>query len=567
MGPVWHRTFTRLRASPALRHGILFSRSHRSQPNFLVPKGTVTILGHSTSHFPRRSYFRQAIVATGAIITLVATAYLAAPQDAYAEAPGKEDVKYFRLAEVKAHDRNADTYWIIRGERVYDVTDWVPSHPGGDVILKGVGGVVDPFWKIFSIHNKPEVYDILEQYFIGLVDPRDLVDGKVPQDAIEDPFKNDPKRDERLVTHTDRPCNAETPEQLLETYITPNNLFYVRNHFWVPDTKGDEHRLTVEMDDGEVVVYTVEELKRRFKPHTVTAILQCSGNRRSHMTKEAFRTNGLQWSIGAIGNAEWTGVRLRDVLKDAGLDVDNPPEDVKHAVFQGAEAYGASIPIDKATDRRGDVLLAYEMNGEPLPHDHGYPLRVIVPGNVAARSVKWLNKVSLSEEESTSQWQRRDYKCFGPNEGSKPDWDRAVSIQEMPVQSAITSIRNINCLGEMSAEDHKMLQVFGLEEDCVKVEGYAYSGGGRKIVRVDVSADNGHTWNQAELLEASPRGSRSWSWQRWRFGISQGKVGSWFLVKAVDDSYNSQSQDYMSQYNYRGNLTSAWHRVPYKRGE
>lgn len=502
--------------------------------------------------------------------TLLVSGSLLWPSDVQAEAPPEDSPKdsgppsngkKLRLKDVRNHGSAEVGYWITKGTRVYDVTEWVPNHPGGDVILRGVGGAVDPYWKIFSIHNKQEVYDILEQYYIGDIDPQDLVDGAIPQDSIEDPFATDPKRDARLKQHTDRPCNAETPEAELHTYHTPNDVFYVRNHLWVPETKAEDHKLTIELYDGEEKVYSIDDLRTKFKQYTIDAVLQCSGNRRLHMSKGARKTNGLQWNIGAIGNAQWTGVRLRDVLKDAGMDIDNPDDEVKHAQFLGSEAYGASIPIDKALDRHGDVLLALEMNGEPLPRDHGYPLRVIVPGNVAARSVKWVNKITMSDEESRSQWQRRDYKCFGPNEGSKPDWDSAVAIQEMPVQSAITSLKNVSCLGPMRPEDQKLLEVFGLEEDCVKLEGYAYSGGGHRIVRVDVSADNGHTWSQAELLDDGPSDSKDWSWKRWRFGISQGNCGRWFLVKAVDDAYNSQSPDFDSQYNFRGNLASAWHRV------
>jgi sulfite oxidase len=406
------------------------------------------------------------------------------------------------------------------------------------------------------------VYDILDQYLIGKLDSRDLVNGQVPSDEVDDPFANDPKRDSRLHFHTERPCNAETPCCDLATYITPNETFYVRNHLWVPNTDADSHRLTVELVDGTEKEYTIEDLKAKFPEVKVTATLQCSGNRRKHMTQESRSTNGLQWDVGAIGNAEWTGVRLRDVLADAGFPVNEVPEDTKHAQFVGAEAYGASIPIEKAVDKRGDVLLAYGMNGQPLPADHGFPLRVLVPGNVAARSVKWVNKIMISDEESTSQWQRRDYKCFGPNEGTNPDWDSARAIQEMPVQSAITSVQEIST---HSAEDQKLVRVYGLEEEFIVVEGYAFSGGGRDIIRVDVSADDGRTWRQAELLPGVQKGSKSWAWTRWRFALPKRQAGRWLVVKAVDESYNTQPDSYEPQYNFRGNLTTAWHRVRYNK--
>lgn len=512
---------------------------------------------------PAPKIIRISVFGIGAICAL-----LAFPPTVRAEAPvltKDPHTRKIRLKDVKLHGRDAEAKWVTRGTRVYDITDWIPGHPGGEVILRAVGGAIDPFWNIFTIHKKQEVYDILESYYIGDIDPQDLVDGQLPAENIDDPFQSDPERDQRLLAHSKRPCNAETPAEELGTFVTPNETFYVRNHMWVPEIDESRHKLVIELHDGEEKEYTLKELKEKFEEVTITVTLQCSGNRRKHMTKEARPANGLQWNVGGISNAEWTGVRLRDVLTDAGFPTDDVPDEVQHAQFMGAEAYGASIPIDKAIDRRGDVLLAYKMNGKPLPADHGYPIRVLVPGNVAARSVKWVNRIILAGEESTSQWQRRDYKCFGPNVGSQnPDWDSAAAIQEMPVQSAITSLREISIHSE---QDRELFQMNGLEEDCVLVEGYCYSGGGRRIVRVDVSADGGTTWHQAELLANEAKGAKAWAWRRWRWITPKPETGCYFVVKAVDEAYNTQPNDYEPTYNFRGNLTSAWHRVGYKPDE
>ncbi|MCJ1459029.1 hypothetical protein MMC28_009406 [Mycoblastus sanguinarius] len=536
-------------------------------PRFFVFSARPQVLRRSKVVSPLKQYgialkcvnfFGASVFVAGALAASINIAPVV-----HAEAPprgGDSQTRKIRLEEVEKHGRNAETKWITKGTRVYDITDWIPGHPGGEVILQAVGSSVDQYWNIFTIHNKQEVYDILEEYYIGDVDPQDLVNDQVPAETTKDPFKNDPKRDDRLLVHSERPCNAETPTEELSTFLTPNETFYVRNHLWVPGVDAMKHKLTVELYDGEEREYTLKDLKEKFKQVTITATLQCSGNRRKHMSQESRSTNGLQWNVGGLSNAEWTGVRLRDVLADAGFSVDELPDDVKHAQFTGAEAYGASIPIEKAVDRWGDVLLAYEMNGEPLPADHGYPLRLIIPGNVAARSVKWVNKIVVSDEESTSQWQRRDYKCFGPNCGGKPDWDSAPAIQEMPVQSAITSLRDIS---SHSIKDSNLLQVYGLEQDCVAVEGYALSGGGRKIVRVDVSADGGRSWHQAEILQDERKGSRAWAWTRWRWVIPKHQAGRSFVVKAVDEAYNTQPESYDANWNFRGNLTSAWHRVGY----
>ncbi|KAK4995804.1 hypothetical protein LTR66_004463 [Elasticomyces elasticus] len=483
-----------------------------------------------STHAPRA----RTIIA--AVIVAAATLTFATRRQVYAEAPPKEPDKgerLIRLSEIHEHGRNAEKFWVFKGDRVYDITDWVPNHPGGEVILRAAGGDIGVYWDIFTIHNKQEVYDILEQYFIGRFDPQDLVGGKPPSEHVDDPFSTDPDRDKALIVRSSRPMNAETPASALQTYLTPVNAFYVRNHLWVPDlANGEGYRLTVEMIDGEEKQYSMKDLRAKFKQHTITATLQCS---------------------------EWTGVRSRDVLVDAGLDVVNLDEDIQHAQFAGAEAYGASIPIDKAIDPRGDVLLAYEMNGQSLPRDHGFPLRVLVPGHVAARSVKWVNKITMSGEESTSQWQQRDYKCFGPNEGSNPDWDSAPAIQEMPVQSAITNIRRVP---QDRLNNSRLAQVYGLEEDAIVLEGYAFSGGGREIVRVDVSADDGRTWQQAQLIESNEKGAKAWSWKQWRIALPRREAMNYFCVKAVEESYNTQPETFEAHYNFRGNLSSGWHRVP-----
>lgn len=521
-----------------------------------------------TARVPHSSRPHSKYLGAGIFVAIGVPASFIFTSVVHAEAPLKEDgeprTRQIHLSEVKEHGRNAETQWITKGTRVYDITAWIPGHPGGEVILRAVGGAVDSYWNIFTIHKKQEVYDILESYFIGDVDPSDLIDGQVPVEHVDDPFKNDPARDERLMVHSHRPCNAETPTAELLNFITPNETFYIRNHMWVPETSHIGHTITVELLNGEEKMYTVQDLKEKFQKVSITATLQCSGNRRKHMTEESRSTNGLPWSVGGISNAIWTGVRLRDILKDAGCPIDDLPDDAKHAQFMGAEAYGASIPIDKAVDKRGDVLLAYEMNGQPLPHDHGFPVRVLVPGAVAARSVKWVNRVVVSEEESPSQWQQRDYKCFGPNVSGNPDWSTAPAIQDMPVQSAITSLRDN---GYKSRQDRDLRQVSGPEGDVVAVEGYAYSGGGRSIVRVDVSADGGRSWHQAELLKdllEGEGGHKAWAWTRWRFAVPRHMAGRCFVVKAVDDAYNTQPGEYEPCYNFRGNLTSSWHKVGYK---
>ncbi|KAJ5698538.1 hypothetical protein N7462_000543 [Penicillium macrosclerotiorum] len=491
----------------------------------------------------------------GLTITLVASVAVVAfhnsNSELLADAPfgadfivRKERKNIWRLDEIRQHGAEAERPWIIKGTGVYDITDWIPTHPGGKIILRAAGSSIEPYWDIFSIHKREDVYQILEQYRIGDVDPQDLIDGQVPHDSIDDPFRDDPKRDPGLVVLTPRPCNAETPPAALSSFITKTPFFYIRHHFWVPHIDETSWQMTIDIGDGsDAKTYTLNDLRTKFPQYSITAVVQCSGNRRTHMSEGSHReASGLKWDVGAISNAEWRGPLLRDVLRDAGLDLNRLPEELRHAQFLSEDSYGTSIPLDKAIDPRGDVILACEMNNEALPPDHGYPVRVIVPGFTGARNVKWVNRITLSDEESPSQWQQRDYKCFGPNElREKVDWDRAPAIQETPVQSAITAIQN--------------------DPESIVVEGYAFSGGGRRIIRVDVSVDNGQTWEQAQIEPHKQHGHKTWSWSLWKYRCPRPPAGSFVVVKAVDEAYNVQPDTHGPTWNFRGNLVNAWHRV------
>lgn len=220
--------------------------------------------------------------------------------------------------------------------------------------------------------------------------------------------------------------------------------------------------------------------------------------------------------------------------------------------------YAASIPLFKAMDPRGDVILAYEMNGEPLSRDHGYPVRAICPGIVGARNVKWLGRIVISESESDSHWQQNDYKGFSPS----TDWDtvdfsKSPAIQNMPVTSAICQpVPN-----EKTAVD---------DNGNLTVKGYAWSGGGNKIVRVDVTADGGKSWHVAKLKhdakqdkDSSNLNGRNWAWALWTVDIpiadDAQQVEIW--SKAVDSNYNVQPEQFSNIWNLRGVLSNAYSRI------
>ncbi|KAJ3118330.1 hypothetical protein HDU96_002487 [Phlyctochytrium bullatum] len=492
---------------------------------------------------------------------------------------------YFTRDEVRSHTTPTTGIWVTRGTAVYDITSFIDIHPGGERILLAAGQAIDPFWAIFSIHNTDSTRELLETYRIGdlmplEMDPSKPVDTEASAAALAKLFANDPVRDPRLVVRSARPCNAETPaDALLDSFTTPNHLFYVRNHLPVPAIDPDTFTLTVDLPGLPEASFSLRDLKEKFPKTTVMATLQCAGNRRDEM-HGVKPVKGLLWQRGAISNATWGGVLLSDLLRvaatpnpdalaepfdtaalagnPAGVAVDAaaPVEDaavpVRHVHFEGAEGYGASIPLSKAVSPTGDVLLAYEMNGEPLPPDHGAPLRAVVPGHVAARSVKWLTRVAIADEESGSHWQRKDYKGFGPAKSLETsDYDAAVAIQELPVQSAVVEPRAGGTVG------------WDPVTRTVGVRGYAWAGGGRGIVRVDVSADGGKTWYDAQVLRrpGQPWG-REWAWTQWEARVPVEREGEVEIVcKAVDGGYNEQPERMESVYNVRGVLVSAWHRV------
>lgn len=461
---------------------------------------------------------------------------------------------HYSQEEVSKHKSPETGIWVSYKGGVYDITEFVDSHPGGDKILLAAGRAIDPFWAMYAAHQTEETENLLEEMRIG-----DLVmENKNKEVDPLDPYGQEPWHDRHpaVEARSQKPYNAEPPLELLtDKFLTPNALFYVRNHLPVPQVSMKDYRLKVKVEGrNSPTELTLEDLKAKFKQYTITAAIQCGGNRRNAMSKVK-HVRGLPWGPAAISNAQWTGVRLRDVLAYAGM---SEKQDFRHVQFEGldhdlsGDHYGASIPIDKALSPDGDVLLAFEMNGEPLPLDHGYPLRVVVPGTVGARNVKWLSSITVSTEESPSFWQQNDYKVFSPNVTvESADYKTVRSMQEMPVQSAISEPRD-----GFSVDASEMV---------VQVKGYAYSGGGRGVNRVDVSADGGQTWHLATLTDGHSQDcNTAWAWTLWQADLAIPKQhnGQMEIVcRAVDSSLNSQPEGIHSVWNFRGLGNNAWHHV------
>jgi DMSO/TMAO reductase YedYZ molybdopterin-dependent catalytic subunit/predicted heme/steroid binding protein len=316
--------------------------------------------------------------------------------------------------------------WMSYGGHVYDVTDFIKNHPGGhEKILMAAGSAIEPYWHIYRQHFASDLPTrLLEHFLIGRLSEADqaAVDEQmeVIYETEKDPFDDEPLRHHQLKVHSDQPMNAEVPEHLLtQNYLTPNSIFYMRHHHPVPylsKEQIDNYKLEIDLTaykkdfDGKTpgkMKLSLDDLKSLPKVEIV-ATLQCSGNRRSGFNVFE-RTSGTTWGQGAISTAKWGGVRLSDILKNAGIG--DPIEaqtkgGMEHVRFYAVDGMSVSIGIEKAMNPYGDVMVCYEMNDEELPRDHGYPLRLIVPGYAGIRNVKWLKKIELSNEEAEGPWQR-----------------------------------------------------------------------------------------------------------------------------------------------------------------
>lgn len=442
--------------------------------------------------------------------------------------------------------------WVIYQNNVYDITDFVENHPGGSSkISLAAGSNLEPYWDMYAFHKKGEVLEMLKEYYIGKLRKEDWVEAK----KTEGPYATDPKRHPALAINSAEPFNAETPTVLaVDNLITPNDLFYVRNHMPVPDVTAEDFNLKIE-GTSKCITLKVEDLKKNFQKVELVAAIQCAGNRRSEMDKIK-KVKGLGWSHNAISNAKWGGVLLRDLLLAAGVD----PKDksLKHVHFEGADkdvsggCYGASIPLNRIFEKDIPVIVAYEMNDQTLPRDHGFPLRIVAPGIVGARNVKWVERIAVSEQEYQGHWQQKDYKPFSSNiDWHNVDFSTAVSIQELPVTSAI-------CVPSDGSVVHE-------SEEEITFKGYAYSGGGRGILRVDVSVDGGKTWSTADLNRCEEQDLDStYSWTLWECTLPipekhKGKVT--VFCRAVDSSCNTQPDTVGPVWNLRGCLNNSWHSV------
>ena len=341
--------------------------------------------------------------------------------------------------------------------------------------------------------------------------------------------------------------NAETRWDSLSEigYEVPNDRFFVRNHTATPTIDSDTWRLRIFGDGlklrpgaGDSVEFSLRDLKR-LRSKKQTAFIECAGNGRSFFaSQQGTPASGTQWALGAVGVAEWRGVPLSEVLERAGITksaVDVLPQGLDANVVSGGVDMGKvrrPLPVAKALD---DVLLAYEMNGAPLPADHGFPVRLVVPGWVGIASIKWLGQIEVSTQPLFSPWNTTSYRMFGPDYpvDSPPLTSQAVKSALELARGAVLPVGRRTTL-----------------------TGRGWSGTAA-IRRVEVSTDRGATWADAKLYGANRPGA----WVRWRFKFEPRTPGDYELWTRATDEYG-RTQPASVPFNTFGYLYSAVVRHP-----
>ena len=329
---------------------------------------------------------------------------------------------------------------------------------------------------------------------------------------------------EKMRIMTERPLNAETPISHLRSWITSNAVFFDRNQGEIPQepVSTAEWRLLIEGLVEEPIRLSYDQITRMPKA-IVSNTLECSGNGRSLLAQKA---SGNPWTIGGAGNAVWGGVWLRDILARA-----RPMPDAKHVAFQGMDKplgssgvpFIRSIPLEKAMS---STLLAYEMNGEPLPIKHGYPLRALALGWTGANCAKWLHKITLMDRPYEGFFMDKVYRVFQKDQDPKA----GAVVKAIKLKSIIT----------------QPLQGESLPAGPVTILGAAYAGEG-EIERVEVSVDNGTSWQTATLQGPKEK----FAWRQWQFvWEAKGKGNFKIMARATDD--NGRMQPMSASWNVLG---------------
>jgi DMSO/TMAO reductase YedYZ molybdopterin-dependent catalytic subunit len=326
-----------------------------------------------------------------------------------------------------------------------------------------------------------------------------------------------------LIIRQKEPANLEMPFDQVDAYLTPTELFYIRSHFPVPRIDVADYQLRIDGAVRNALALSYKEL-REMRSETRIATLECAGNSRVFLVPQV---RGAQWELGAVGNAEWTGVPLRALLERAGLE-----DDVCEVVLEGADrgmpaeeprppgpiSYARSVPREKAV--QPEVLIAYQMNRRDLSPDHGYPVRAIVPGHYGMASVKWLSRIQAVREPFQGYWQTSDYGYWDALDG-KPV---RRALAEMKLKSAIARPRVYE-----TVLPNRIYTVFG-----------AAWAGETDVTEIAVSTDGGQTWAEAHFLDPV----RRHAWRCWKFDwLPPKKPGECTLLARAKDSHGTVQPD------------------------
>jgi len=347
----------------------------------------------------------------------------------------------------------------------------------------------------------------------------------------------------QVVTHSIDPlCAGPEIDELVASFITPADVHYVRNHGHVPFVDTAQYRLRIDGLVGDELDLSLAELQGNFRRTSRVVTLQCAGNRRAELNRVRRYENEVMWTGDAVGTATWTGVLLRDVLWDAGVK-----PTAMHVWFEGLDAvqteggvlgFGSSIDLERAES--DDVLLAYEMNGMPIPAAHGAPLRVVIPGVIGARSVKWLARITLADRPSPNPFQETGYRFLRPGETGP-----GVALHEAPLNSFICAPRDTGIV------------VAG----AVRIRGYATGSGLNSVTLAEISIDGGE-WRSARLLDKPSAGT----WVRWEFTTTLSAGSHEIAVRATDETGTTQSAEVAERWNVRGYLNDGVHRIKVRAG-
>lgn len=342
---------------------------------------------------------------------------------------------------------------------------------------------------------------------------------------------------DKLIIRSMRPPDFETPVALLDSFITPTDLFYVRSHLPIPTVDASTFALKVGGEANSAISLSLDELKK-LPPVTVTTTLECAGNGRSFFEPAVA---GVQWEKGAVGTARFTGVRMSEVLKKAGVKTTalNVEMHAADRPLGQMPAFVRQVPMAKAM--HADTILAWDMNGQPIPQVHGAPLRAIIPGWEGAYSVKWVNQLNLLAKDTDSFWVATAYRY--PNRhvapGAAVDAKDMEPLKGLAVKSLITTPAN----GASMAPGK------------VAVAGFAWAGE-NEVTRVDISIDNGATWQAARLTgEKAP-----FAWRRFETDVTATKPQSYLILSRATDSKGNM-QPAVAQWNPSGYLWNQYDSV------